>query len=106
MAGHCVSPFAVWKNRRQELVHSLLNELDALPQHTQLLEGMAAALRLQSLWLAIHGDAGAAHQALLFSRWMRSLPVPQNPLLIELLHAGLAAHTQRTVPLPHTPASP
>ena len=100
------TPFAVWKNRRQELVHSLLNELDALPQHTQLLEGMAAALRLQSLWLAIHGDAGAAHQALLFSRWMRSLPVPQNPLLIELLHAGLAAHTQRTVPLPHTPASP
>ncbi|MFM7175300.1 MAG: hypothetical protein ACKO4U_19935 [Caldilinea sp.] len=86
------------------MVHYLLSELDALPQHTQLLEGMAAALRLQALWLAIHGEAEAAEQALLFSRWMCSLPAPQNPLLVELLNAGLAA--QRTVPLPHTPASP
>lgn len=90
------APLAVWKNRRQELVHYLLSELDALPQHTQLLEGMAAALKLQALWLAIHGEAEAAEQASLFSRWMRSLPLPQNPLLVELLNAGLAAH--RTPP--------
>lgn len=71
------------------LINYVLREIDALPQRDQLLDNMAAALRTQALWLAVHGDAGQAAHALTLARWMRALPMRQNPLLAALLHVGL-----------------
>ena len=77
------------------LIDYVLREIDAMPQRGQFLESMATALSIQALWLAIRGSAGLATQAALYSRWMRSLPVRQNPLLTSLLLAGLSEQAVR-----------
>ena len=77
---------------RQERLHALithiLREIDAMPQRTQLLDNMTVALRTQALWFAIHDEAANTNRALLLARWMRALPLRQNPLLAGLLQAG------------------
>ena len=77
------------------LIDYILREIDAMPQRGQFLESMATAMSLQALWLAIRGSDGLAAQAVLYSQWMRSLPVRQNPLLSGLLLAGLSEQAAR-----------
>lgn len=77
------------------LIDYILREIDALPQRSQFLDSMATALNVQALWLTIHGDSNAAGKAVTLSRWMRSLPMRQNPLLAGLLLAGLSEQGQR-----------
>ena len=67
----------------------VLREIDGLPNRGLLQATMAAALRLQALWLALHGEAELAEQAHFLAHWMSVLPVRQNPLLAGLLQAGL-----------------
>jgi len=67
----------------------VLREIDGLPDRSRLQATLAAALRLQSLWLALYCEEALAGQAALLARWMRVLPVSKNPLLAGLLHAGL-----------------
>lgn len=78
----------------QALIAFILREFEALPQRAQLLDNMAVALRTQALWFAIHGETDNASRALLLARWMRILPLRQNPLLIGLLQAGHALRPQ------------
>jgi hypothetical protein len=79
----------------QGLIDYILREIDAMPQRGQFLENMATALSIQALWLAISGNGELAAQAALYARWMRSLPMRQNPLLAALLMAGLSGHAAR-----------
>lgn len=67
----------------------VLREIDGLPNRSLLQATMAAALRLQALWLALHGEAEMAARAHFLAHWMSMLPVRQNPLLAGLLQAGL-----------------
>lgn len=74
--------------RVHALIAYILRELDALPQRNQLLDHMATALRTQALWFALYSEGDNAGHALLLARWMRALPMRQNPLLAGLLQAG------------------
>jgi hypothetical protein len=74
--------------RIHALIAYILRELDALPQRNQLLDHMATALRTQALWFALYSEGDNAGHALLLARWMRALPMRQNPLLAGLLQAG------------------
>lgn len=67
----------------------VLREIDGLPNRSDLQATLAAALRLQALWLALHCEEALAGQAVLLARWMGALPVRKNPFLAGLLHAGL-----------------
>lgn len=88
-------PASLLPEQARGFINHLLHEIEALPQRQQFLEGMTAALRVQALWFAISGDHRAAEQAATLSRWMRSAPAFQNPLLIQLLWAGLIRQGQR-----------
>lgn len=82
----------------QAMIAFILREFDALPQRAQLLETITVALRTQALWLAIHDEADNAGRALHLARWIRALPMRQNPLLAGLLQAGyLQRSPQRPV---------
>lgn len=83
-------PGAASATQIQALIAFILREFDALPQRAQLLDNMTVALRTQALWFALHGEADNARRALLLARWMRVLPIRQNPLLVGLLQAGYA----------------
>lgn len=72
------------------LIDYVLSEIDRLPQRSQFQENMAAALRIQALWLTLHGEHDMVAHAVTLARWMRSLPVRQNPLLSGLLQVGLS----------------
>ncbi|MBO9394213.1 hypothetical protein [Caldilinea sp.] len=88
-------PISLLPEQARGVINHILHEIEALPQRQQFLEGMTAALKTQALWLAISGDHKAAEQATILSRWMQSLPAPQNPLLIQLLWTGLIQQEQR-----------
>lgn len=74
----------------QAMIAFVLREFDALPQRAHLLETMTTALRTQALWFTIYGETDNAAHALLLARWMRTLPMRQNPFLAGLLQAGYA----------------
>ena len=88
-------PISLLPEQARGFINHILHEIEALPQRQQFLEGMTAALKTQALWLAISGDHKAAEQATILSRWMQSLPAPQNPLLIQLLWTGLIQQDRR-----------
>lgn len=87
-------PGAASDKQTPTLIAFILREFDALPQRAQLLDNMTVALRTQALWFAIRGEPDNARRALLLARWMRALPMRQNPLLVGLLQVGYA-HRQR-----------
>lgn len=88
-------PTPLSPDHARSFIHHILHEIEASPQRDSFLEGMRAALQAQALWLAISGDQKAAEQAATLSRWMQSLPAPQNPLLMQLLLSGLAQQERR-----------
>ncbi|HRW47296.1 MAG TPA: hypothetical protein P5333_07240 [Caldilinea sp.] len=67
----------------------VLREIDGLPNRSLLQTTMAAALRMQALWLKLDREEKMSGHAALLARWMTALPVRKNPLLAGLLHAGL-----------------
>lgn len=91
-------PVAAPEAQIQALIAFILREFDALPQRAQILDNMTVALRTQALWFAIHGETDNAGRALLLARWMRTLPMRQNPLLIGLLHMGYMLRPQQRTP--------
>jgi hypothetical protein len=70
------------------LVSLLLRELVRMPDHRQLLQTMAAGLRVQTLWYAIAGSPSHATRAALLARTMLALPITDNPFNARLLEKG------------------
>lgn len=72
-----------------ELIQTLLRHLANLPEHTQLLTALEAALRGQAIWLHVAGNTESAARAHLLAQAMPEIPVRENPLVRRLIAAGL-----------------
>jgi hypothetical protein len=72
-----------------ELVQTMMGHLANLPEHTQLLAALEAALRGQAIWLQVAGNTESAARAHRLAMAMPVIPVRENPLVRRLIAAGI-----------------
>lgn len=78
-----------------ELVPILLREIARWPESSALSPTLERALRAQAAWLQLAGETATAAHARLLAAAMPTLPIAQNPVLAQMLTAGLQSKSSR-----------
>ena len=78
-------------NARAGLVQSILSELEQHPERDVLRLAMIEGLRSQAAWLMLAGRQEQSDRALLLARHLHNAPPSRNPLLAQIIEAGLQA---------------
>jgi len=71
------------------IIQAVLQEIARWPHHGQLVATVEEALRAQAAWFHIADEPEQAQRAYLLARWMRHLPVTQNPMLARMVAMGI-----------------